>query len=365
MGEGKRWWGAVLPIHVALGCDGGAPRVEAPTVIVEAGAHPAPDSAVPPPSPSAPQVQRLEPGVGCVHPQPVQRCEGGYCEVPPGCFIMGAPRGEPGAGRLSNVQVQVTLTHGFSIGQTELTRAAWLEAGWGKPKRNIQISSADCLEPSCPVNNVSFFDAVRYANWLSERDGLPACYELSGCSGEVGLDLACTGVQLTSESAYACAGYRLPTEAEWEYATRAGSISAFHGGEAVSTILGECVAEPALDDIGWYCRNSADQPHLVAQKLPNAWGLQDVHGNLGEWVNDLFDGLGYGPGPLPDPHGTLTPGRDLLPNPSEIELRIYRGGGFAIPGDSCTAADRGGGGRSFMSSSSVGFRLVKTVGMGK
>jgi len=357
MDRAKRWVrGGVVPAFFALACDGSAHRTQPAAVKAEAGPEPVPASAL---TVAPPKIVRLAPSADCVQPSPVQNCASGYCEVPPGCFIMGAPRGEPGAGKYSNIQVQVSLTHGFLIGQSELTRSAWSETGWGQPTRKLRAGEVDCLESDCAVGNVSFFDALRYANWLSEREGLPPCYELTDCTGEVGLDLACSGVHWTSDSAYACEGYRLPTEAEWEYAARAGTISAFYGGESVSTVLGECLAEPALDSIGWYCKNSQGRPYAVAQKLPNGWGLYDVHGNLGEWVNDLFDGLGYGQGPLVDPRGTLTPGQDLLPNPTEIEIRVFRGGGYAIPGDSCTAADRGGA-RSRDTSMGLGFRLVRT-----
>lgn len=256
MEEAKRWNPGVLATLVALACDGSAHRTRPVPVIAEAGPEPASVPALPV---TPPMIERLAPTADCTQPSPVQRCADGYCEVAPGCFIMGAPRG--------------------------------------------------------------FCDALRYANWLSERNGLRPCYELTSCAGEVGLDLACSGVRLTGESACACEGYRLPSEAEWEYAARAGTISAFYSGESVSTELGECVMEPALEPSGWYCKNSENHPHTVAQKQPNAYGLYDMHGNLGEWASDLHDGLGCGQGPLIDPRGTKTPGKTCCP----IQPRLSSG----------------------------------------
>lgn len=280
---------------------------------------------------------------------------------------MGAPRDEPGAGRFSDIQVQVTLTRGFWIGQTEVTNEQWAAAGWGMPARDILVGAVTCREASCPVANVSFFDAVRFANWRSGSDGLPACYDLGGCSGAVGMDLECDTVKLTSPSAYECTGYRLPMEAEWEYAARAGTTTAFYSGDALSDQLGECVPEPALEPSAWYCHNSGQQAHPVGEKTPNPWGLHDMLGNVFEWCNDLRGGLGYGEGPWVDPPGQLTPGRDLMPRSADglatLEGRVLRGGNHVVPGDSCTAANRGTG-TSRRGSSSVGFRLVRTASNG-
>jgi formylglycine-generating enzyme required for sulfatase activity len=287
--------------------------------------------------------------------------------VEPGCFIMGAPRDEPGAGRVSNVQVQVTLTRPFEIGRTEVTREAWSATGWPLPMRNVPVGEGACEDPTCPVGNVSFLDAIRYANWLSEKEQLDPCYVIEGCSGEVGVSLECTTVQWAAASGYECSGYRLPMEAEWEYAARAGTSTAFYTGEAVSTQLNECVPEPALEAVAWYCNNSGERAHPVAQKQANALGLHDMLGNLYEWCNDYRDGLGYGEGPLIDPPGQLTPGRDLLPaalpngEDGRTHARVLRGGDYVLPGDACTAADRGASGPSHTSSAALGFRLVRSL----
>lgn len=307
---------------------------------------------------------RLAPAADCVHPPVVEACLDGGCIIPAGCFIMGAPRDELGAGVNSNVQVQVTLTRGFWMMQTEVTNEQWSRAGWGMPLRDVSIGEQTCLDPTCPVGNVSFFDAVSYANWRSASEGLAACYTIEGCTGATGEDLACGRVAFTSGSAYECDGYRLPMEAEWEYAARAGVTTAFYSGGIETESLGECVLEPALEASAWYCHNSEGRAHAVGAKQPNSWGLFDMLGNIYEWTNDLRNGLGYGAGPLSDPPGSLTPGRELTPSGTDdaeiLAGRVIRGGNHVSPGDGCTAAKRGDA-SSELGSSGVGFRLARSL----
>jgi len=118
--------------------------------------------------------------------------------------------------------------------------------------------------------------------------------------------------------------YRLPTEAEWEYACRAGSTTAFANG-GISEL--ECAYDPSLDAMGWYCGNSEQTTHPVQQKNPNAWGLYDMHGNVWEWCQDWF--RNYPTGQVTDPKG-----------PSSGEYPVLRGGSWNSYARYCRSADR-------------------------
>jgi formylglycine-generating enzyme required for sulfatase activity len=185
---------------------------------------------------------------------------------------------------------------------------------------------------------------------MSERAGLARCYELVNCTGELGAGRTCENVTLTSDSLTACTGYRLPTDAEHEYATRAGTTTAFYGGEGLTHPDAlNCHEEPALLAIGWYCRNFDGTTHPVEQKTANAFGLYDMVGNVAEYVNDPWTG-GSEVGPLTDP----------APFDGRASLSTVRGG----QGQSSQRACRSAAHLDFSRSArgpGVGFRVVRTL----
>jgi len=224
--------------------------------------------------------------------------------IPAGSFMMGSPPDEPGRGD-DERQHRVTLTKAFYMGVTEVTQRQWQQI-MGKNPSHFQDCGADC-----PVESVSWNDCQQFVQRLNQLEG---------------------GHR-----------YRLPTEAEWEYACRAGNITAFANGSITET---GCSYDANLDVMGWYHGNSGKQPHPVAQRKSNAFGLYDMHGNIWEWCQDWY-GI-YPSGHVSDPTGPLSG-----------SYRVLRGGGWHEDVEGCRSAIRLGcspGSRS----GTLGFRLART-----
>ena len=250
-----------------------------------------------------------------------------------GTFDMGCTAGQTSCSSDEYPVHEVTLTHGFWLGEAEVTRDEWESQMGSSP-----VSSS--CGGDCPVSYVNWYEALAFANAASAAEGLDECYLLSGCSGTPGNDMECTGVSVTSASGsvYDCEGYRLPTEAEWEYAARAGTDLLYSGSNTAA-------------DVSWYGTNSGSSTQPIAQLLPNAWGLFDMSGNVIEWVWDLYDAGYYATGSpsMIDPEG-----------PAAGSLRSFRGGSWAYSDIGTRIGNRhprGAGNRY----ADLGLRLARTV----
>ena len=286
----------------------------------------------------------------------------GFAYIPAGTFCMGSPDGstecmgvtDPAElGRETNETLhQVTLTRAFFLQETEVTQRQWEAFRFTNP------SSYHHNGLDCPVENTNWWEAVAYLNALSVSEGLEPCYRLEGCHPfQAGTDIDCSGITISdpnaSGSPYLCEGYRLPTEAEWEYAYRAGTTTAFYNGDATET---DCELDSNLDAIGWYCANSGSTTHVVSAlnvvdpKAPNDWGLYDMSGNVWEWVWDRYDS--YPSSLVEDPLGGTGP------------QRVRRGGAFSWYALTCRAALRHPGGpREPLTATSgyPGFRAARSA----
>jgi hypothetical protein len=257
------------------------------------------------------------------------------------------------------------------------------------------VDTGACSDGNCPVSNINLFEAVSFANRYSERRGLPACYKLEGCTGSFGSGpvcnafgkepgelectrkeedgLNCSGLFVTARSVYECPGYRLPTEAEWEYAARAGTRTAFFNGDITpEPVVGECAPDENLAEVAWYCHNSGGRQHPVGSRTPNAWGLHDMLGNVSEWTADAMHFLGYGQGPLKDPMGYWwtragEKDRNLMPMAeydgrlARQDTMITRGGNYQFSASSNKVNKRAHLVRVHQGTSVLGFRLARTL----
>ncbi len=236
----------------------------------------------------------------------------GLIRIPSGSFTMGSPASEPGHGA-DERQHSVQLSRPFDLGRAPVTQAQYrFETAGARPS----------LYPGedRPVEQVTWFEAIACCNALSLRSKLPPAYTVRG--REVSWD---------RESP----GFRLPTEAEWEYATRAGQPTLFSGADE-------------LDAVAWWRRDGNAGTAPVCRKAPNAWGLHDMTGNVWEWCWDVF--ASYPDGPVTDPVG-----------PAAGAFRVNRGGswGEAEPRLLRVAARDGNGPDARQSN--LGFRIARTL----
>lgn len=197
--------------------------------------------------------------------------------LPPGTFTMGSPDSE--LGRISNeTRRTVTFDKAFYIGVTEVTQKQWHKVMGSDPS----FFKGDDL----PVEHITWHEAVDFCKRLSEMEG---------------------------------ERYRLPKETEWEYASRAGSTTAYHTGDD----------EEALAEAGWFRKNGGNKTHPVSLKKPSPWGLYDMHGNVSEWCADRVEG---DPGTFKSESGFV--------NQEIIAERDHRGGSWGLNANDCRSASR-------------------------
>jgi formylglycine-generating enzyme len=240
----------------------------------------------------------------CRHPPVTRACTAGWCKVPAGCYGMGSEPGTPCVPVPpppytvfgSETQHMVALTHGFEIMDAELTQESFQQLMGYNPAQNRDQPGSENLGVH-PVEYASWHEAAACANVLSAREGLSPCYS---CTGAKDFVVCSPSPTFSSEKIYDCPGYRLPTEAEWEYAYRAGTTTDFYVSiddacrQSQDYCDGGC-SSARLDEISWYQANSGtpNRHHAVRQKAPNAWGLHDMAGNVFEWCHDFArDDLG-------------------------------------------------------------------------
>ena len=264
----------------------------------------------------------------------------------PGSFVMGCVPGR------DDVDVdcqdsarpphEVILTHHLWVAETETTQEQWETLGqtfgWTNPSYFGPNGAGDACGMDCPVEQVNWYEALEFANAMSDEEGLADCYVLSDCTGSPGAGMACDEVSLNPiyATVYDCEGYRLPTEAEWEYAARAGEQWRWAGSD-----------EP--DDVAWHGTVSGSSTHPVGELLANAWGLFDMSGNVVEWTGDWHMEPYDSPSPTVDPAGGLSEGN-----------REARGGRWSVGIGASKVVTRTSAVASF-SDWDFGFRLVRSL----
>jgi formylglycine-generating enzyme required for sulfatase activity len=228
--------------------------------------------------------------------------------IPPGTFRMGSPTNEVDRENNEGPQTEVAISRAFWMGKYPVTQGEYL-AVMGRNPSYFTTNNGFTQDLSRPVEQVSWFDATNYCSHLTQRER---------AAGRIATNRV----------------YRLPSEAEREYACRAGTLTPFS--------YGNDPGYTKLTDYAWYSANSGGRTHPVGQKLANPWGLYEMHGHVFEWCQDLY----Y--------RGRIAPDRQRAPAES---IRVFRGGLWDGSASYCRSAYRG---HSFPGSRSpyIGLRVV-------
>ena len=269
----------------------------------------------------------------------------GFASIPAGSFSMGDSFGEGDSDEHPVRQVTVSA---FYMGKTEVTKGEWDEVRtWAVGRGYTDLSAGEGKAANHPVQRVSWWDAIKWCNARSEKEGLAPCYAVGGSPMRTGTTVPTVN--------WTAKGYRLPTEAEWEKAARGGlSGKRFPWGDTISHSQANYYSSSSYAyDIsptrGFHPSYGVGaQPYTspVGSFAANAYGLQDMAGNVWEWCWDWYET--YASGAQTDPRG-----------PTSGAARVYRGGGWDYSANSCRAALRniaGPGDRN----SVLGFRVLRS-----